>query len=107
MALATWPPGKTFAERNSTFDPRVGKCWRGISVSVALSPTPTTSTLSEFVILGLVWPGATVTEAPGIEKAERRIQLKRVVRQKVRPHTKRSSSSTAVKTAAGPQLKAL
>src|ERR1700686_5764931 len=47
MAVATWPPGRMLAERNSTLEPAAGKWWTGMSVSVALRPTPTTSILRE------------------------------------------------------------
>src|ERR1700675_3039367 len=99
MAVATWPPGKTFAERNSTLEPQAGKCATGIKVSVALRPTPTTSTLDRFVMVD----SATVTEARTISKAERLCQLKRVVRQRARPQTTRNKERTAVKNAAGAQ----
>ena len=45
MALATCPPGRTSAVRNSTFELKAGNWGRRIMVSVALSPTPATSTM--------------------------------------------------------------
>src|SRR5215468_3642255 len=50
MALATCPPGRMEADSNSTLEPRAGYSWRGMSVSVALRPTPTTSTWGTVVI---------------------------------------------------------
>src|SRR6185437_2744490 len=51
IALATCPPGRKLAFRNSIFEPAEGYSGSGINMSVALSPTPTTSTTADFFIL--------------------------------------------------------
>src|SRR5258708_39660382 len=70
-----------------------------MSVSVALRPTPTTSTLDGFVMSD----PATVKEAREFSKADRLCQLKRGVRQRARPQIIRNKTRTAVKSAAGDQ----
>src|ERR1039457_3787852 len=52
--VAAWPPGSMDAREYSTLEPRSGKFLRGVSVSVALSPTPTRSTFDGSVILTIV-----------------------------------------------------
>src|ERR1700686_4337165 len=47
MAVATGPPGGTFAGGKSNFEAAAGKGGAGRSVSVALRPTPATSILRE------------------------------------------------------------
>src|SRR5580704_19698737 len=44
MALAVWPPARRSADMISTFESSAGKFGRRMIVSVALIPTPTTST---------------------------------------------------------------
>src|SRR5260370_4693868 len=70
-------------------------------VSVALSPTPTTSTLDRFVMKD----PATLPDARKFSKARAPVQLKRVVRQRARPQAMRNKNRTAVKSAAGPPRK--
>src|SRR5713101_7095969 len=72
-----------------------------MSVSVALRPTPTTSTLDRFVIKD----PPTVKQARNISKVRRSHQWKRVVRQRARPQRNRSRNIAAVKRAAGPHCK--
>src|SRR5882672_10474885 len=59
MALATSPPGRILADSNSTLEPRTGNSCSGMSVSVALRPTPTTSTLETSIcaagLIGNEW----------------------------------------------------
>src|SRR4051812_3132855 len=43
MALATWPPGLRISSENGTLPAYAGNFGSSRSVSVALSPTPTTS----------------------------------------------------------------
>src|SRR5690349_7864067 len=48
-AVATCPPGMTCSDWTSAFDPGPGKFETEMSVSVAFSPTPTRSTVSDFI----------------------------------------------------------
>src|SRR4029077_87426 len=56
IALATCPPAFTDAEMISTFESRAGKWGRRMIVSVALIPTPTTSTPGDFFFAASVCP---------------------------------------------------
>src|SRR5216683_4705557 len=72
-----------------------------MKVSVALRPTPTTSSFGECIMMVL----ATVKDARKFSKAGRTFQLKRVVRQRARPQITRNKNRTAAKSAAGAQCK--
>ena len=53
IAVATCPPGKILTECDSTFAPRAGYSGTRSMVSVAFSPTPTTSIVEGWLILGV------------------------------------------------------
>ena len=61
MVVATWPPGRALVPRNSILEPRVGYSETGITVSVALRPTPMTSTSC----MRLIYPKQTPARADG------------------------------------------
>src|SRR5258705_194475 len=85
-----------------------------MSVSVALSPTPTTSTFStpffafESSVILLSQPLLSNSKRSGEDcKEEGPGQLKCVVRHRAKPQSKSRTRSAAVKSAAGPQCKGI